>query len=245
VELTMRCASVLPRLHELACDDLPQHAAAAVQRHLAGCFACTRAYAEAVEARNALSILRLETGAGEDLRAAAMGIPGVDDRFFRVMREEVLAEVAALGEPSAPAPRRHVWFGSGLAVAATLLFAVGFLVGMFPWSGELWDRPPIGNDTSGVGRHDTYSGDLSKETPVSSEGGLRPADDTAIPIDVRTPIRNLFAPAHYLPQRNASDGPSPGSLPRPVLLPVPESRPRTREDARRDGDDDQKAWAVR
>ena len=52
-------------------------------------------YTEAVEARNALAILHLETASGADVSAAAMGIPGVDDQFFRVMREEVLAVVHA------------------------------------------------------------------------------------------------------------------------------------------------------
>lgn len=211
----MRCSSVLPKLDALACDDLPPGVSAPLAAHVAACFSCTRAYAEAVEARNALGSLHLgaprfdlaggEFGAAGGSGADAMGIPGVDESFFRVMREEILAEVASVPLLAAPRPRRRFWFGSGFAAAAALLFAVGFLLSA-PQTGRIWPYAPFSKDGDGVLSHTTNTGG-SEQMPVSAEGGLRPADETAIPV-FPMPI---FIPMRFPPGSGRATDETPGA----------------------------------
>src|SRR5678815_1682577 len=93
----MRCTSVLKRLPLFAGGDLASPQCEQIERHLASCFACARAYAQTLAARDALHQLGArsrEPGPWEE-SGDVLASRGGDETFFVRMREEIVSEAFA------------------------------------------------------------------------------------------------------------------------------------------------------
>jgi anti-sigma factor RsiW len=131
----MRCTSVLKRLPLFAGGDLASPQCEQIERHLASCFACARAYAQTLAARDALHQLGArsrEPGPWEET-GDVLASRGGDETFFARMRDEIVSEAfATVGADDrrgvALVPRRRFWFGSGFLAAGLVFLAMGFVL---------------------------------------------------------------------------------------------------------------------
>ncbi len=170
---TMVCAAALAQLPLFVGGDLDEAVSRRVSQHLRDCPPCRRAAGAQLRALRALA-----------RAAAASPVPGVDERWFATMHDEVMQRVARIdaATPGASPMGHGTVRRASAAAAAVVLFALGWVFAR-P-DGGLMDRPPIqasggafpgGCDAAGrVLQKLGQEGDWSSGWPVNW-----PIDDTS------------------------------------------------------------------